>query len=246
MKHAMYELAEFKSLEDEAGGFEALVSVFGNVDYQGDRVMEGAFTNSIDNWKASGSPIPVIWSHQWGDPNAHIGSVDPSHIEEIPGKGLKVAGTLDLDDAFAAKVYRLLKTRRVKEFSFAYDVVKEKKNPDDGANELLELNIIEVGPTLKGANPSTELLGVKAELEVAAVQSAYDEEHAKAGRAKAGRAISTKNESLLRTAYDAIGNVLESLGEAETEAETSDGKASGLTLLELQNQILESEQTVNG
>jgi hypothetical protein len=31
-------------------------------------------------------------------------------------------------------------------------------------NELLELDIIEVGPTLKGANPETELLTVKAEV----------------------------------------------------------------------------------
>ena len=159
-KHAMYELAEFKALPDEeAGTFEAIVSVFGNVDYQGDRVVEGAFTNSIAEWKASGSPIPVIWSHQWGDPNAHIGSVDPSQVEEIPGKGLKVAGQIDLDDAFAAKVYRLLKERRVKEFSFAYDVVKEKKNKDDGANDLLELKIFEVGPTLKGPTLRRNCLG---------------------------------------------------------------------------------------
>jgi HK97 family phage prohead protease len=224
-KHAMYELAEFKALPDEeAGTFEAIVSVFGNVDHQGDRVVEGAFTNSIAEWKASGSPIPVIWSHQWGDPNAHIGSVDPSQVEEIPGKGLKVAGQIDLDDAFAAKVYRLLKERRVKEFSFAYDVVKEKKNKDDGANDLLELKIFEVGPTLKGANPSTELLGVKAELVEAAGQ-------------KAGRALSKSTEALIRTAHDALGKVLESVETDDAEAETSEGKATR-TLLDLQAEIL--------
>jgi hypothetical protein len=73
------------------------------------------------------------------------------------------------------------------------------------------------------------------------------------GAAKAGRAISTKNESYLREleqlhakGSELVGKILESLGEAETEVETSDGKTSGLTLLELQTQILESEQTVNG
>ena len=47
------------------GNVEALVSVFGNVDYQGDRVMKGAFDVSLLKWAVSGDPIPVIWSHDW-------------------------------------------------------------------------------------------------------------------------------------------------------------------------------------
>ena len=224
MKHAMYELAEFKSLEDAPGRFEAIVSVFGNVDYQGDRVVEGAFQNSLDKWKASGKRIPVIWSHQWGDPFAHIGSV--SDAEEIPGKGLKVTGTLDTHKPFAGQVHDLLLDGRVGEFSFAYDIIKEKK-AEDGANELLELNLIEVGPTLKGANPETELLAVKSALEDAAHQ-------------KAGRAISKANEGLIRTAADALGKVLESL--SEEEADASKDSDAGNTLLELKARI-ESEST---
>lgn len=215
-KRAVYDIETFKSLGDpETGRFEAIVSVFGNVDFQGDRVVEGAFTNSIDEWKASGSPIPVIWSHQWGNPDAHIGSVDPSDIEEIPGKGLKVVGDLDTEEPFARRVYKLLKSRRVKEFSFAYDVVRETK-AEDGANELLELRIIEVGPTLRGANPDTELLGVKAELEEAATKISPD-----AGE-KAGRVLSKANESLLRVAMDNIAIVLDGLGADDDDPKATD------------------------
>lgn len=174
--HKTYELSSFKALPDQGGDtgrFEAIVSVFGNVDYQGDRVMPGAFEKSIKNLQERGDPLPVIWSHEWGDPFAHIGYIDPSNMEEtqpskagLPG-GLLVRGQLDVHKPFAKQVYDLLAERRVKEWSFAYDVVKERK-AEDSANELQVLDLIEVGPTLKGANDQTVTLGVKSQLEKAA------------------------------------------------------------------------------
>jgi HK97 family phage prohead protease len=198
IKHGIYDVAQFKASDSDEGRFEALVSVFGNVDKQGDRVVEGAFSKSLAEWKANGSPIPIIWSHSWADPNAHIGSADPAEVTETSA-GLKVAGRIDLDNPFAAQVFRLLKERRVKEFSFGYEVRKEKR-AKDGANELIDLGLIEVGPTLKGANPSTELLAVKSELEAAAAlpSDPSDEEF----EVKAGRRISRATESEIRAALD--------------------------------------------
>lgn len=170
IKRAIYDVAEFKALpsdDNSRGRFEAIVSVFGNEDTQGDRVMEGAFQKSLEQWQASGHPIPIIWSHQWGNPEAHIGAARPENVTEIPGRGLKVVGDIDIDDAFGAKVYKLMDQRRVKEFSFGYGVRKQRRGKD-GVNELVELDLIEAGPTLKGANPSTELLAIKAELNEAA------------------------------------------------------------------------------
>ena len=163
MKHRKgYAAAQVKALPDTgtgAGEFEAIVSVFGNVDLVGDRVMPGAFAKSLERWAESGDPIPVVWSHDWNNPDAHIGTVT---LAEERDEGLYVKGVLDIaDNAFAAQVYRLLSRRSVKEFSFAYDVLDEAV-ADDDVNELLELDLIEVGPTLKGANPDTELLAVKA------------------------------------------------------------------------------------
>jgi len=172
--YAAFPITSVKALDEDAGTFEAIVSVFDNVDFAGDRIIEGAFANSLERWKASGDPIPVIWSHQWHDPAAYIGSVDPSNIAELAAGdpelpeairdlgGLKVKANIDTDDPMGAKVQKLLKSRAVREFSFAYDVVEEAKNDDDNINELLEVDLIEVGPTLKGANPLTELIGAKA------------------------------------------------------------------------------------
>jgi HK97 family phage prohead protease len=166
--HKTYEV-HFKALpdtDDNVGRFTALVSVFGNVDSMGDRVIPGAFKGSLERWRAAGDAIPVIWSHDWGNPFAHIGSIDPSKAIETD-EGLLVEGEIDLTNAFAAQVHNLMKRRMVKEFSFGYRVIGERP-AKDGANELTELDIIEAGPTLKGANPATELLGVKADLESAA------------------------------------------------------------------------------
>jgi HK97 family phage prohead protease len=137
------------------------VSVFGNVDSVGDRVVPGAFKASLARWADSRDPIPVIWSHQWDDPEAHIGVVLAA--EERP-EGLWIKAQLDVDKPFARQVYELLKARRVREFSFAYDVV-DSRQAKDGANELTVLDLIETGPTLRGVNPETQLLTVKAPAE---------------------------------------------------------------------------------
>lgn len=169
MKVKTATLSHFKALDDEEGGepegtFEAVVSVFGNVDLAGDRVVHGAFAKSLETWKSSGDSIPVIWSHQWQNPDMHIGEVLEAEERD---EGLWVKAQLDVaDDPVAAKVWRLLSKRRVREFSFAYDVLDEKARKD--ANDLLELDVIEVGPTLKGMNPDTLLLEAKARREVRA------------------------------------------------------------------------------
>lgn len=164
----------FKALTDEGTGvFEAIVSVFGNVDYGNDRILPGAFTASLERWKSSGDPIPIIFSHQWDDLDAHVGEVIDAE-EWLPGDsrlpaelrangGLYVKGRLDMEEDFAARLWKKLNKRTIKEFSFAYDVMPDGQARDksDGANNLTELDLIEVGPTLKGMNPATELLDVK-------------------------------------------------------------------------------------
>jgi HK97 family phage prohead protease len=161
--------AFIKSVDETNRTVEQIVSVFGNVDYGGDRVVAGAFKGSLERWTLSGDPIPAIWSHTWDDPFAHIGAVlearelepgNPALPTEIADLGgLYVKYRVD-DKPFAGQVFDLLKERRVREASFAYDVLKERRAAD-GANDLLELDLIEVGPTLKGMNPMTQLLSMK-------------------------------------------------------------------------------------
>ena len=183
----------------DSGEFEAIVSVFGNVDSYGDIVEPGAFAESLSAWKSSGNPIPVIWSHQWGDPDSHIGEVLDA-AELLPGDaklpeaikangGLWIKGRVDMGEPRAAKVHRLLKGRRVTQFSFAYDINDAAQETVEGvsAYHLRKLHVLEVGPTLIGANRATDLVS-----------------------AKAGKVLSAKNVEQLVAARDAIDGVLAS------------------------------------
>jgi HK97 family phage prohead protease len=160
-----------KAVNEDQGTVEKIVSVFGNVDLVNDRVKQGAFTGTLERWKASGDPIPVIFSHQWNNLDAHVGVVqdakelapgDPLLPDELKDfGGLWVREQYDMDQPFAKRLFDLQKQRRIKESSFAYDVLQEQRQKD-GVNDLIELDLIEVGPTLKGANPDTALLAAKA------------------------------------------------------------------------------------
>ena len=180
------------------GQFVALVSVFNNEDTYGDVVRPGAFTETLQEWESKGDDIPVIWSHQWSDPFAHIGRVVKA-VETL--QGLEVTGQIEdlAENDTAAQVYRLLKGRRVTQFSFAYDVgeggwITDDNHPWGGYYELRRLDLHEVGPCLLGVNRETELLAAKAA-------------NLAAG-AKAGRVLSQKNFDALTAAHTSIGEVL--------------------------------------
>jgi HK97 family phage prohead protease len=162
MRHKTFQLVETKA--DEKGTFTALASVFGNVDMVGDRMMKGAFRKTLDAWRESGDPIPVILSHQWDDPMAHIGKADPRAVMETD-EGLVVQGQIDMDNPIARQVHKLMAERRLKGWSFGYTVAKDgEKRAEDGANEVYEVDLIEVGPTLRGANSQAELQTIKSAL----------------------------------------------------------------------------------
>lgn len=147
------------------GEIIALVSVFGNVDSYGDVVIPGAFGKSLVEWETRGDPIPFIWAHDWADPFSHIGVVRSA---EETDAGLRVRAYISPEERElnmkAAQVYRLLKNRRVTQFSFAFDVKDGGWAERDGREvyELRELKIHEIGPCLLGVNQETELIAAKA------------------------------------------------------------------------------------
>ena len=156
---AISEVRDGAAAGEPDGTFTALVSVFGNVDGEGDVVHKGAFEKSIARFRAAGKKIPVIYSHDNMNLDHWIGSVDPVDAVET-NAGLMVKAQLDMDDRYGRKVHKLMADRVLTEFSFSYRVVKGVKNRH-GGRDLLELDLLEAGPTLRGMNPSTALLSVK-------------------------------------------------------------------------------------
>lgn len=149
---------------DPAGTFEAIVSVFGNPDRQGDIVQAGAFAQSIQEWVASGRPIPVMWSHQFDNPDSILGYY--SQAEETE-KGLRLKGHLDLGHPPAARIWELMKSGLITEFSWSGEVLEysiiEPEDEDEFwySMNITKVDLWEAGPCFKGVNPATELISVK-------------------------------------------------------------------------------------
>jgi hypothetical protein len=219
-----FPITAIKAVDTEAGTFEAVVSVFSNVDLHGDRIIPGAFANSLERWRSSGDPIPVIFSHGWHDLSNYLGTADPKDVRELmPGStelpevirefgGLMVKGSIDTDEPEGRKILKLLKGRVIREFSFAYDILEEDRG-DDGHNELAELDLIEVGPTLKGANPLTQLVTAKAQAAGIAFDKALEE---------VAKTLNTDSTELAK----AFKLELDALETAETEPEAAKANVS--------------------
>lgn len=162
METKSFEFKKFKSLKEEGEGvFEAIVACYTKDDF-GEKIRPGAFKDTLEKWEKSGAPIPIIFSHRWDDILAYVGYA--LKAKELPEEGFYVKGKLDVeDDEIAKKLWGLLKRRIIKEFSIAYVVVEGGfvKEEDDEFYELRKLDLIELGPTLRGANRDTRLISVK-------------------------------------------------------------------------------------
>ena len=194
------------------GEFIAYASVFGNVDSYGDVVKDTFFDRTLEEWKAKGDVIPVLWGHDMWDPFNNIGGVKQATIikeseEKADGEkpGLKIHAALDLENPTAAQVYRLVKGRRTTKMSFAYAVTDGEEN-EHGGLDLKDGDLFEVSVVQVPANEEAEILAVKS---------------AATRLLKAGRVLSAKNETALRDARDAIDSVLAAL-----DAQSEDGKAA--------------------
>lgn len=148
---------------DAPGTFEAIVSVFGNVDSYGDVVEAGAFAKTLKTWAAKGRPIPVVWSHQMSDPDNILGEYIAA---EETTEGLKMKGVMDLDHPRAARIYKLMQKGLIAEFSFSgevmeYDLLEEEEDSWWVGLSIKEVDLWEAGPCFKGANPDTQLISIK-------------------------------------------------------------------------------------
>jgi HK97 family phage prohead protease len=214
MELKRFAVSEIKALPDGAGQpgeFEALVSVFGNVDSVGDIVEKGAFADSL----SKGLP-PIVWSHQWDVPP--IGTTMSATETD---QGLVIKGRLFVgegeDSPMARAVYTAMKAKdgrgepTLKEFSFGFCVTDAEYKTVDGEEirSLKGIDLFEAGPCLKGVNPATQLLAVKSALEV-------DQ--------KAGRVLSKANEDALKQAADLINAVVEQVAAPKADTAPTEAK----------------------
>lgn len=151
MQHKAVPLS-IKSVDDDAGTFTGLASVFDNLDYAGDIVRRGAFAKSL----AGGAPIPLLWMHKSDDPRNWVGDV-VSAVET--DEGLQIVGKFDLSSEHGQASYRNVKGRRVAGLSIGYAIRSAVKTAE--GNELRDLELVEVSIVARGANPAALVTSVK-------------------------------------------------------------------------------------
>ncbi len=99
---------------DNSGIFEGYASIYDEVDQQNDRVVRGAFAQTIASWKLCQQMPKMLWQH---NPEHIIGtwlSIEEDH------KGLKVKGRLLLDLLKAQEAYTLVKSKAIDGLSIGY------------------------------------------------------------------------------------------------------------------------------
>lgn len=162
--------AKFKTAGDQDGDggelaegeFIAYPSTFTRQpDSYGDVVAPGAFSDTIADWKARGETMPVLYGHRMDDPDYFIGGVKDMGEDE---HGWWIHGAFDMESPKAARVYELIKSKRLNQLSFAFDVEDEGQvELDDGtkANELRKLKVYEASFVPVGANQDTGIAAIK-------------------------------------------------------------------------------------
>lgn len=142
----------------DLGQFTAIAAVFNNVDRHGDRIVKGAFADTIDAWHRTGRKVPLHWNHS-ANPDDIVGSVDPGSMIETD-RGLVVEGQLDLDNSDRAReAWRAMKTGSMG-LSFGY-VVQQKRSASGGVTELLALDLFEISIVPAPANADTRVISMK-------------------------------------------------------------------------------------
>lgn len=186
-------------------------------DSYGDVVASTAFDNTIRAWKDSGSVLPGLFGHRLDDPDFYVAYAIDMGTDE---HGWWVKGAFDLESPKGNHVYRLVKGRRLTQLSFAYDTIDQGPIELDGGikvNELREVNVYEFSFVPVGANQDTSVVAIKSTAE------------AIVNDIKAGRVLSAKTEQSIRTAYEALGELIKIADESTPEKASEGGtsRASG-------------------
>jgi hypothetical protein len=198
---------------DDKGVLEAIVSVFGNRDRGGERVVQGAYGKSLQRKLPKG-----VWAHDWSKPIATTldarelapgDALLPDELKELGGLYVKGQFFEEIDDSWQA--FLKIKHGLIDEYSIGYSVAQERKG-DDGTLELLELDLFEWSPVLVGMNQLTSTLSAKdmrfaehAEKAIGDLDEFIDRYK---GLAEKRGALSTTHHERLKTIHGMVGDLL--------------------------------------
>lgn len=158
---------DIKELSED-GGIAGYGSVFGNRDHGGDIVVAGAFAKSLAEHAERGTSIKMFWQHDQTQP---IGRWTEARED---GKGLYVAGRLNMGVQRGREAHALLKAADIDGLSIGYQSVETETDKAAGALLLKEVRIHEVSVVSMPMNAEARVDAVKAALEEGVLPSLKD------------------------------------------------------------------------
>jgi hypothetical protein len=139
---------KIKSFSD-AGTFTGMAAVYNNVDQGGDKILPGAFKQTLN---PPGKSFVLLYQH---DPASPIGTCTLTDTST----GLKLDGTLLLSDPIAQRAYGLMKAGVIRGLSIGYQTLQDRMTED--VRELVEVKLYEVSLVTFPMNESAGVTGVK-------------------------------------------------------------------------------------
>lgn len=153
---------ELKSI-DEDGRFAGYASVFDLVDNQRDKVLYGAFADTL---KGRVGEIKLLWQHQMDEPIGYFTTMfEDTH-------GLYVEGQLMLEVEKAREAYVLLKQGVVTGLSIGYAPIRYSMDPDTGVRQLNQVALYEISLVTMPANEASQVTVVKGRDNFSALEAA--------------------------------------------------------------------------
>lgn len=141
---------------DDAGVFEGYASTFNNTDAHGEKVMPGAFVDSLNQHKRSGTMPLLLWQHDASEP---LGGWEDMAED---GKGLWGRGRIEVEAGPTEKrIHTHMKAGNIRGLSIGYRELEAE--PDGNVRLLKKLDLMEVSVVAFPANRRARIDAVKSE-----------------------------------------------------------------------------------
>jgi len=145
---------ELKALKDRQ--FEGYGSIFGNVDYGGDVVIQGAFARTLQDHKDRNELPQMFWMHQ-------MDKVPGKWLEmEEDDKGLYVKGEF-VETPLGDEIHTLVQQKAVRGLSIGF-VTTDRGYDKEGNRLIKEVDLWEVSPVSLAMNPLASVTAAKSRL----------------------------------------------------------------------------------
>jgi len=168
MEHKIFSFQLLEAIDTKSDSFnetacygvvKGYASTYGNVDACNDIVLEGAFLESIQDYKNKNRLIKVYYQHNPMGMSLPVGGIKPENIDSDK-VGLPVSIDINKDVQLAREVYSLTKQRVLCDMSIGYSVDDYSYNAD-GQRLLKKLKLWEVSIVGEPANSLAKISEVK-------------------------------------------------------------------------------------